>query len=64
MSFTVEFWDLSNTNMSHQVQDIEFMQIEITVVEGLKAGNDCLKSMHEVHAFPPHILFLGIFQFM
>lgn len=37
--------------MPHQVQDIEFMQIEITVIEGLKVGNDCLKSMHEVHVF-------------
>lgn len=37
--------------MSHQVQDIEFMQIEITVIEGLKVGNDCLKSMHKVDAF-------------
>lgn len=32
-----------------QVQDIEFMQIEMKVIEGLKVGNDCLKSMHEVN---------------
>lgn len=31
-----------------QVQDIEFAQIEIKVIEGLKVGNDCLKKMHEV----------------
>lgn len=24
------------------------MQIEMKVIEGLKVGNDCLKSMHEV----------------
>ncbi|MED6291691.1 Charged multivesicular body protein 6, partial [Characodon lateralis] len=30
------------------VQDIEFMQIEMKVIEGLKAGNECLKSMHEI----------------
>lgn len=34
-----------------QVQDIEFMQIEMKVIEGLKVGNDCLKSMHEVGIF-------------
>lgn len=32
-----------------QVQDIEFAQIEMKVIEGLKVGNDCLKKMHEVH---------------
>ncbi len=32
-----------------QVQDIEFSQIEMKVIEGLKVGNDCLKKMHEVH---------------
>uniref|UniRef100_A0A8C2GXS9 Charged multivesicular body protein 6a n=1 Tax=Cyprinus carpio TaxID=7962 RepID=A0A8C2GXS9_CYPCA len=31
-----------------QVQDIEFAQIEIKIIEGLKAGNYCLKQMHEV----------------
>lgn len=35
-------------NICQQVQDIEFMQIEMKVIEGLKVGNDCLKSMHEV----------------
>lgn len=35
-------------NVCQQVQDIEFMQIEMKVIEGLKVGNDCLKSMHEV----------------
>lgn len=44
-----------HANICQQVQDIEFMQIEMKVIEGLKVGNDCLKSMHEVcfhvHAF-------------
>ncbi|XP_035035572.1 charged multivesicular body protein 6 isoform X2 [Hippoglossus stenolepis] len=31
-----------------RVQDIEFMQIEMEVIEGLKVGNDCLRSMHEI----------------
>lgn len=33
-----------------QVQDIEFAQIEMKVIEGLKVGNDCLKKMHEVRS--------------
>lgn len=37
-----------HANICQQVQDIEFMQIEMKVIEGLKVGNDCLKSMHEV----------------
>lgn len=37
-----------HANICQQVQDIEFMQIEMQVIEGLKVGNDCLKSMHEV----------------
>ncbi|KAF3846277.1 hypothetical protein F7725_003355 [Dissostichus mawsoni] len=36
------------SNLEHMVQDIEFMQIEMKVIEGLKVGNDCLKSMHEI----------------
>ncbi|XP_030591837.1 charged multivesicular body protein 6-like [Archocentrus centrarchus] len=36
------------SNLEHMVQDIEFMQIEMKVIEGLKVGNDCLKSMHEL----------------
>ncbi|XP_026056360.1 charged multivesicular body protein 6-like [Carassius auratus] len=36
------------SNLERMVQDIEFAQIEIKVIEGLKAGNDCLKQMHEV----------------
>lgn len=36
------------SNLERMVQDIEFAQIELKVIEGLKIGNDCLKSMHEV----------------
>ncbi|XP_057673125.1 charged multivesicular body protein 6-like [Corythoichthys intestinalis] len=36
------------SNLERMVQDIEFMQIEMKVIEGLKAGNDCLKNMHQI----------------
>lgn len=36
------------SNLEQMVQDIEFMQIEMRVIEGLKVGNDCLKRMHEI----------------
>ncbi|XP_062264835.1 charged multivesicular body protein 6-like [Platichthys flesus] len=36
------------SNLERMVQDIEFMQIEMEVIEGLKVGNDCLRSMHEI----------------
>ncbi|XP_015256808.1 PREDICTED: charged multivesicular body protein 6-like [Cyprinodon variegatus] len=36
------------SNLERMVQDIEFMQIEMKVIEGLKIGNECLKSMHEI----------------
>uniref|UniRef100_A0A8C7XTB0 Charged multivesicular body protein 6a n=1 Tax=Oryzias sinensis TaxID=183150 RepID=A0A8C7XTB0_9TELE len=36
------------SNLEHMVQDIEFMQIEMKVIEGLKVGNDCLKSMQQM----------------
>ncbi|XP_072550423.1 charged multivesicular body protein 6 isoform X4 [Salminus brasiliensis] len=36
------------SNIERMVQDLEFAQIEVTVLEGLKVGNDCLKKMHEV----------------
>ncbi len=39
----------SRTIFLLQVQDIEFAQIEMKVIEGLKVGNDWLKKMHEVH---------------
>ncbi|XP_030064454.1 charged multivesicular body protein 6-A [Microcaecilia unicolor] len=36
------------SNLERLVQDIEFTQIEMKVIEGLKVGNECLKKMHEV----------------
>lgn len=33
---------------SPQVQSIEFTQIEMKVVEGLRFGNECLSKMHQV----------------
>ncbi|XP_017338642.1 charged multivesicular body protein 6 [Ictalurus punctatus] len=36
------------SNLERMVQDIEFAQIEMKVIEGLKVGNDCLKKMHEM----------------
>lgn len=35
------------SNLEHMVQDLEFAQIEIKVLDGLKVGNECLKKMHE-----------------
>uniref|UniRef100_A0ABM0MBV1 Charged multivesicular body protein 6-A-like n=1 Tax=Saccoglossus kowalevskii TaxID=10224 RepID=A0ABM0MBV1_SACKO len=35
-------------NLDRLVQDIEFSQVEMQVVEGLKVGNDCLKKMHQM----------------
>ncbi|XP_062382781.1 charged multivesicular body protein 6 [Sardina pilchardus] len=40
--------DSQITNLERMVQDLEFAQIEMKVIEGLKVGNDCLKKMHEV----------------
>uniref|UniRef100_K7GHS1 Charged multivesicular body protein 6 n=1 Tax=Pelodiscus sinensis TaxID=13735 RepID=K7GHS1_PELSI len=36
------------SNLERMVQDIEFTQIEMKVIEGLKIGNECLHKMHEV----------------
>lgn len=36
------------SNIERMVQNLEFAQIEVTVLEGLKVGNECLKKMHEV----------------
>ncbi|XP_066498720.1 charged multivesicular body protein 6 [Hoplias malabaricus] len=36
------------SNIERMVQDLEFAQIEIRVLDGLKVGNDCLKKMHEI----------------
>lgn len=42
-----------------QVQDIEFTQIEMKVIEGLKIGNECLNKMHQVSVSPGS---LGLFH--
>lgn len=47
-SIGLQLFHFSRADICQQVQDIEFMQIEMKVIEGLKIGNDCLKSMHEV----------------
>ncbi|XP_061866715.1 charged multivesicular body protein 6 [Colius striatus] len=36
------------SNLERMVQDIEFTQIEMKVLEGLKIGNECLNKMHQV----------------
>lgn len=36
------------SNLEQMVQDLEFAQIEMKVLEGLKVGNECLKKVHEV----------------
>ena len=40
-------WLLLLCNVS-QVENIEFTQVEVKVVEGLKQGNECLEQMHKV----------------
>ncbi|KAM9831249.1 charged multivesicular body protein 6 [Neosynchiropus ocellatus] len=36
------------SNLETMVQDLEFAQIEMKVLDGLKVGNECLKKMHEI----------------
>ncbi|XP_070790809.1 charged multivesicular body protein 6 [Pituophis catenifer annectens] len=36
------------SNLERMVHDIEFTQIEMKVIEGLKIGNECLNRMHQV----------------
>lgn len=35
-------------NLERMVHDIEFAQIETTVIDGLKAGNEALKKLHDI----------------
>lgn len=35
-------------NLQQMVDNIEFAQIEMKVVEGLKTGNECLEQMHKL----------------
>ncbi|XP_069606895.1 charged multivesicular body protein 6 [Ranitomeya imitator] len=44
----LEKTDNQISNLEKMVEDLEFAQIEMKVIEGLKIGNDCLKKMHEV----------------
>ncbi|XP_015998804.1 charged multivesicular body protein 6 isoform X3 [Rousettus aegyptiacus] len=36
------------SSLEAMVQSIEFTQIEMQVIEGLRAGNECLNKMHQV----------------
>ncbi|OWK14631.1 CHMP6 [Cervus elaphus hippelaphus] len=38
------------TSLETMVQSIEFTQIEMKVIEGLKIGNECLNKMHQVQS--------------
>ncbi|XP_071443473.1 charged multivesicular body protein 6-A-like [Hetaerina americana] len=35
-------------NLENMVQDLEFSQVEMQVLDGLKAGNEALKKVHEI----------------
>uniref|UniRef100_A0A131XK71 Protein-sorting related protein n=1 Tax=Hyalomma excavatum TaxID=257692 RepID=A0A131XK71_9ACAR len=48
MEQILEKTDGQLTNLERMVHDIEYAQIEIQVVEGLKVGNESLKKLHEV----------------
>lgn len=48
MEQMLEKTDGQLTNLEKMVHDIEYAQIEIQVVEGLKVGNESLKKLHEV----------------
>ena len=40
--------DTQMDNLQQMVENIEFAQIELKVVEGLKTGNACLEEMHKI----------------
>lgn len=44
----IEKTDQQLDNLQQMVDNIEFTQIEIKVVEGLKTGNECLEQMHKI----------------
>lgn len=48
MEQMLEKTDGQLSNLERMVHDIEYTQIEIQVVEGLKVGNESLKKLHEV----------------
>ena len=43
--------DTQLENLQQMVDNIEFTQIEVKVVEGLKQGNEALNQLHKVHAY-------------
>ncbi|KAH7949308.1 hypothetical protein HPB49_007670 [Dermacentor silvarum] len=47
MEQMLEKTDGQLSNLERMVHDIEYTQIEIQVVEGLKVGNESLKKLHE-----------------
>lgn len=40
--------DTQMDNLAQMVENIEFTQVEMKVVEGLKQGNECLEQMHKI----------------
>jgi charged multivesicular body protein 6 len=40
--------DTQIDNLMQMVETLEYTQIEMKVVEGLKQGNDCLNEMHKI----------------
>ena len=46
---TLEKTDQQLDNLQGLVENIEYAQVEMKVVDGLKQGNECLKQMHKVH---------------
>jgi len=44
----LEKTDVQLDNLEKLVQDIEFAQVEIQVVEGLKGGNEALDALHQI----------------
>ena len=44
----LEQTDTQMDNLQQMVENIEFAQIEMKVVEGLKQGNECLEQLHKV----------------
>lgn len=40
--------DQQQDNLLQMVDNIEFAQVELKVVEGLKTGNKCLEELHKI----------------
>ncbi|KAG0422143.1 hypothetical protein HPB47_002015 [Ixodes persulcatus] len=52
MEQMLEKTDGQLTNLERMTHDIEYAQIEIQVVEGLKVGNESLKKLHQASDLP------------